>query len=1118
MGNRILVDVRFERGAMAPSELRAVGAAVTNVSVPYRTVTAAVRPERLRAVAGVAGVAAVTEVLTPLTSASDGAGAVTSAIVECNGAATSEGDTHLNALEARQTFEVDGTGSTVGILSDSFDTDESAATDATDDVASGDLPGPGNPCGRTDPVAVLEDLNYQGDADEGRGMAQIVHDLAPGAKLAFATAFTGELEFAENIERLAKPVAEGGADADVIVDDIIYFFEPFFQEGPIAVAADNVTAGGAAFFSAAGNDNLIDASGNDIASWEAPSFRDSASCPPDLGASAERERCMDFDPTGATDNTFGITVEAGWTLTVDLQWAEPRNGVTTDIDAVLLDSSGKVLKAQGLPVGGFENNPGGSQQPVEVFQWTNNKSTQTVQLAILRCFGSCNPGASSATAPRLKFILLQNGGGVSATEYPESSGGDVVGPTIFGHSAAESAIGAGAVAYDTTSEPEYYSSRGPVAHYFGPVESASPAPLLEPAQTLAKPDLVATDGGANTFFGSLVSGTWRFFGTSAAAPHGAAVAALMRDAEPGATPAELRSALAATARPVGAFGPDAIGAGLIDAKEAVGEFAEEPPPDETPPDTSIDSGPEGPTNDPTPTFEFSSTEAGSTFQCRVDEGAFASCTSPHTTAALSDGPHTFEVRAKDPAENTDPTPASRAFTVDTEAPNTQIDSGPSGPTNDSTPTFSFSSPDETAIFECRVDEEAFTSCSSPHTTASLSNGPHSFEVRAKDPAGNTDPSPASRGFTVDTEAPNTLIVSGPEGPTNDTTPTFTFSSTESGSTFECRLDEVGSFTPCTSPHTTEALSDGPHTFEVRAKDPAGNTDPSPASRGFTVDTEAPAGPTLLATTPASPANHNEPLLSGEAEVGSTVRLYEAPSTSDCTEPNLAATGSAANFESPGLAVSVPDNSTTIFRARASDAAGNSSACSTSSITYTEDSQAPNTQIDSGPSGPTNDATPTFSFSSPDETAIFECRVDEEAFTSCSSPHTTAALSDGPHTFEVRAKDPAGNTDPSPASRSFTVDTEAPNTLIVSGPAGPTNDATPTFEFSSPDESASFECRRDEEGAFTACTSPHTTDPLLDGPHTFEVRAKDPAGNTDPSPASRSFTVDTEAPNTQIDSG
>ena len=112
--------------------------------------------------------------------------------------------------------------------------------------------------------------------------------------------------------------------------------------------------------------------------------------------------------------------------------------------------------------------------------------------------------------------------------------------------------------------------------------------------------------------------------------------------------------------------------------------------------------------------------------------------------------------------NTDASPASRSFTVDTTPPDTTITAGPSGPTNDSTPTFSFTS-EAGATFECRVDAAAFASCSSPFTTGALSDGAHTFEVRAKDGVGNTDASPASRAFTVDTTPPDTTITAGPSG-------------------------------------------------------------------------------------------------------------------------------------------------------------------------------------------------------------------------------------------------------------------------------------------------------------------------------------------------------------------
>ncbi len=287
-GNRVLVDVRFESGAAAGvADLRAAGAKIVNVSRGYQTVTVAATPAELRALAGVARVAGVTEVLTPM---------VFGAVGCPSGATVSEGDAQLRAAEARSGFNLDGSGVTVGILSDSFNQATKAAdgsglvaTHAREDEESGDLPGVRNPCGQTTPVDVLENDLFEPEkeepADEGRGMAQVVHDLAPGANLAFASAFNGEFQFAESIERLARPVAEGGAGAKVIADDVAYFDEPFFQDGPVADAINEVTSKGADYFSAAGNDSLSEAgTGNEIGSWEAPAFRETPNCPPALVA------------------------------------------------------------------------------------------------------------------------------------------------------------------------------------------------------------------------------------------------------------------------------------------------------------------------------------------------------------------------------------------------------------------------------------------------------------------------------------------------------------------------------------------------------------------------------------------------------------------------------------------------------------------------------------------------------------------------------------------------------------------------------------------------------------------------------------------------------------------
>jgi hypothetical protein len=544
-GSRVLVEVRFASGASdRVGAVRRTGARVEHVSDRYDTITVAALPGELKPLAQAAGVESVREVLAPILSAT-----------ECHGMVTSEGDSQLAAAPARSGFGVDGSGVTVGILSDSFDTDAAALTHAFQDVASGDLPGAGNPCGRATPVFRINDLLSPGNTiDEGRAMAQIVHDLAPGAAIQFATAFLGETSFADNIRALAA------TGSDVIVDDVTYLDEPFFQEGPVGAAAGDVRAAGVDYFSSAGNNNLIDAEGNEIASWEAPGFRDTE-CPSELEAAIEAEECMDFDPgdegPGDEDPTFEITVPAGETLTIDLQWAEPRFGAKADLDVFLLEEDDDPIPGDcltdpelvGLPVvGSCENNiagsEGSSERPVEVFSWENETELPVeVQLAINRCFSTeeekeeeeeteepkgCNPGADPEAKPRLKFAILQNGGGEIATEYPESEDGDVVGPTIFGHNGSANAISIAAVPVFDSSAPEEYSSRGPVTHYFGPVVGTTPAEPLSSPQELAKPDLAASDCGLTTFFlPTGVPGVSRFCGTSAAAPHAAAIAALM---------------------------------------------------------------------------------------------------------------------------------------------------------------------------------------------------------------------------------------------------------------------------------------------------------------------------------------------------------------------------------------------------------------------------------------------------------------------------------------------------------------------------------------------------------------------------------------------------------------
>ena len=565
-----------------------------------------------------------------------------------------------------------------------------------------------------------------------------------------------------------------------------------------------------------------------------------------------------------------------------------------------------------------------------------------------------------------------------------------------------------------------------------------------------------------------------------------------------------------------------------------------PPSDTTAPDTTITAGPTGTTTDNRPAFSFTATESGSVFECRVDSGSWADCTSPWTTAALSDGNHTVSVRATDVAGNTDASPATRSFTVgtapppDTTAPDTTITSGPTGTTTDSTPTFAFTATEANSVFECRVDTGAWANCTTPWTTAALSDGNHSVSVRATDVAGNTDASPATRAFTVDTAAPppsdttapDTTIGSGQTGTTSATTASFAFTSSESGSTFECKLD-TGAWATCTSPKPYSGLTTGSHTFSVRATDAAGNTDGTPATQTWTIQS-APADHQPVAAytdTPASPT------------IGQAVSFDASSATCDDTPCTYTweddgGDGPAGDQWPLGsgktMSFTFQEAGVKNVRVTVTDVDGDTAttmkAITVGAAAPPADTTAPDTTISSGPTGSSTDSTPTFAFTASESGSTFQCQLDSGAWASCTSPWTTTTLADGPHSVAVRATDAAGNVDATPATRAFTVntattpppDTTAPDTTIGSGPTGPTNDTTPTFAFTASESGSTFQCQLDS-GSWASCTSPWTTTALGNGAHSVSVRATDAAGNTDASPATRSFTLDTSAPNTTIDS-
>jgi hypothetical protein len=235
--------------------------------------------------------------------------------------------------------------------------------------------------------------------------------------------------------------------------------------------------------------------------------------------------------------------------------------VATDLDIYLLE--GSTIQASSE-----DNNVAGTQMPFEFVTFQNTSaSAKTLDLVVGRFSGSATP--------RVKFIFFGRTGAMSGVEYAGPAAPDATTGTIFGHSGARDAVTVAASRYDDGANPESYSSRGPLSVYFGPVNGTTPAAPLSPPQVLAKPDVTATDGGQTTFF--LPPSPYRFFGTSAAAPHAAAVAALMVSRLPTITPGSLGGLLTSTARTMAGGTSRSVGAGLVDALGALGALTLPPP-------------------------------------------------------------------------------------------------------------------------------------------------------------------------------------------------------------------------------------------------------------------------------------------------------------------------------------------------------------------------------------------------------------------------------------------------------------------------------------------------------------------------------------------------------------
>lgn len=242
------------------------------------------------------------------------------------------------------------------------------------------------------------------------------------------------------------------------------------------------------------------------------------------------------------------------------------------------------------------------------------------------------------------------------------------------------------------------------------------------------------------------------------------------------------------------------------------------------PQTTIDDPPSG-TTSASVAVTFSSNEAGATFECSLDDGAFVVCSSPKQLDGLADGPHTISVRATDAVGNTGGS-AVAMWTVDTVAPETTIDSGPAAAVADTSARIDFSSNDAGAMFECSLDGAPFAVCTDPEPLTGLAQGRHTFSVRSVDAVGNIDPSAAEWSWTVDTIAPQTTITRHPAGTSSSPTATIAFTADETA-TFTCRLNDE-EFRVCTSPAELTDVPEGRNSFTVMATDTLGHADATPA--------------------------------------------------------------------------------------------------------------------------------------------------------------------------------------------------------------------------------------------------------------------------------------------------
>ena len=443
------------------------------------------------------------------------------------GSVTSQGYVAHGANTVVSSLHVDGTGVTVGVLSDSASLTRLAAL-----RASGDIPLT---------AAALPGQNGPSDGeDEGAAMMEIVHDMAPGANILFATAFTSEESFADNIVALAD------AGCKVIVDDISYFDEPAFQDGIVAKAVNTVTARGVIYFSSAANSGSL--TKGTSGTWEGD-FKDGGAVSGVIGSAEGGVGRVHNFSAAATQNYDPLTVATSY---VFLHWSDPVGASSNDYDLYVLNAAGTAI------LGVSADAQDGSGDPIE---------------GVYRAAGF--PVGS-------RVVVVQYAGVARALHIDTERGALQIATSgaTFGHNAGLNTVSMAATFWNSAktgikpftgmaNTTETFSSDGPRKIFYDANGAAiTPGNLLfatNGGTTLQKPDLTAADGVSTHTPGFLP-----FFGTSAAAPHAAGIAALVRSVRPDYTVVQTKTAMTATALDTVSVGVDRdSGYGITMANGAV---------------------------------------------------------------------------------------------------------------------------------------------------------------------------------------------------------------------------------------------------------------------------------------------------------------------------------------------------------------------------------------------------------------------------------------------------------------------------------------------------------------------------------------------------------------------